>query len=172
MKFLNLFAILASTLLLASCGVEFQSGGQAYGQPQRPNMPQGYPGGYGQQGGRMVTHQGQPQKRLVGYKTIRIKAGTVQAQVKADPSNVFPVARYAASVYQQTGSLPSEAELTARFGFPCRARFLPVGSPVLGGTTVLEGEIKVPLFEDEKQVKPAIDETKVEKPIYDPNTSA
>jgi hypothetical protein len=109
-------------------GIQVIPGGQQGGQYQQPGRPpqmaQGYYQGGGYGGNNNGYGTGQPQKRLIGKQAVTVNSGYVQAQVMADPANRSRVAQWAESYRRQNGRMPSDEQVTAHFGFPCRVRFV------------------------------------------------
>jgi hypothetical protein len=119
-KQLFIVAILAViTLVSTSCVVPVYRNQQPYQTPQFREI--GAQGSVRQSG----TAQAQPQRRLSSINTTQLYLGHMEAQVRGvDPSNRHRVAQYAAGIYEKTGKIPTEAELTQKFGFPCRAKWV------------------------------------------------
>jgi hypothetical protein len=122
MKAIQLFIVSVIALVSSSCIVPIYRNKQSEQQPyQTPQFQEIGQGSVRQSG----TAQAQPQRRLSSVNVTQIRTGHMEAQVKGvDLSNRDKVAKYAAGIYEKTGRTPTEAELTRKFGFPCRARWI------------------------------------------------
>jgi hypothetical protein len=131
-KFVVVAIILA--FFASSCQVRYVDAqtGRPIGQQQV-----GYQGQGGQQQG--------VQRRLDSVNVIKSQTGHCEARIwqgsANTPANVQRVADYASSVYECTGSVPSEQQLTAKFGFRAQARWIDTPDRVVGKVTVRPDEV-------------------------------
>lgn len=112
-----MFALVIIAALSTACVVPVYRNQGAYQTPQFREI--------GAQGQVRQSGTAQPQRHLSSVNTTQLYLGHMESQVKGvDPSNRHRVAEYAARIYEKTGKVPSEQELTRKFGFPCRARWI------------------------------------------------
>lgn len=116
MKAIQLFIVSVISLFSVSCVVPVYRNQQPYQTPQFREIGQG-----------SVRQAGtaEPQHRLSSINVTQVRTGHMEAQVKGvDLSNRDKVSQYATGIYEKTGRTPTEVELTRKFGFPCRARWI------------------------------------------------
>lgn len=95
--------------------------------------------GYARQG------YNQQVKHLKSVTVNKRQTGHCEAQIIAGPDNtpqnVDRVAAHASQVYMKTGSVPSEGELTQKFGFRTQARWVDTPDRIVQSVTVSPDEL-------------------------------
>ena len=112
-----MFIVSVITLVSTSCLMPVYRGQQPYQTPQFREIGQG-----------SVRQSGtaEPQRQLSSINTTQVRSGHIIADVASNHtvSDRDQVARHATQVYESTGRVPSEQELTRKFGFLCRAKWI------------------------------------------------
>ena len=134
-KIVTIVALFVATLLLPSC-VRFRyvdaQTGQPIGQQGFGQQPS-----YGQQGGQM-----RGTRRLDSVTVTKNQTGYCEAWTPNSKSGRRQeIANYASAHYMRTGNVPSETDLTQKYGFQCKARWVDTPDRVVGRVIVRPDEV-------------------------------
>lgn len=104
---------------------------------------------YGPVGGQVNNsrpqYQNNSRRHLDSVSVNKTRTGYCEAQIiqgpDNTPANVQRVADYASQFYMRTGRVPSESELTSRFGFKTRARWIDTPDKIVQTVQVRPDEV-------------------------------